>query len=586
MTRFLITTAEERTWVTDQPILFLGEWCKQFSKRQEWENIDNEIVPYHWDDRKKLQNDYLFLQDLHEELLKELALELNRQHNVDHSLRYWRILLGPWLMYFVEIVFDRWEMIKRAEADFEIVGVNIIESEQDKITPGNMSQFNNILTSDTWNEALFGELIKNYTSITYNIIPGKYSANPGEESDFNYLRFLRNKLFHLATKISSFLINDNEAFLVSTYLPLSQELLLQIRLKQFPGIWETIPAPGSIYDSEKRKWKLGNNEHNNFGSIIRDLIPKHLPTLYLEGYLNLVDVIQNLKWPKNPKFIFTSNSFFSDDVFKAWAAHKVENGSLLIIGQHGGNYGTCPISPLEEHEYSIGDLWLSWGWSDYNRPKIRPLFNFKMLKLNYSRDEGGAALIVCMLVPRYSYRMINFHISGQWLQYFNDQCRFVTSLPDHIKRKIIVRLQPQDYGWHQKQRWIEKFPNVSIDEGRTRINKLIRKSRIYISTYNATTFLESMVTNFPTLIFWDQRFYEISDMALPYYNRLKTVGIFHETPESAANMLEGIWDDIGAWWYSRQVQTVREEFCLHFSRMPMRPLEELSFVLSQASNLE
>ena len=82
---FLITTADQRFWKTDEPILFLGEWCKLFSQRPVWENLSYEVIPYHWDDRKKLYRDYLSLKGLQEELLRELAEKLNEIHGVDYS---------------------------------------------------------------------------------------------------------------------------------------------------------------------------------------------------------------------------------------------------------------------------------------------------------------------------------------------------------------------------------------------------------------------------------------------------------------------------------------------------------------------
>ena len=39
------------------------------------------------------------------------------------------------------------------------------------------------------------------------------------------------------------------------------------------------------------------------------MIPQHIPTDYLEGYNKLLAKAKMLKWPKNPKAIFTSNSY-------------------------------------------------------------------------------------------------------------------------------------------------------------------------------------------------------------------------------------------------------------------------------------
>jgi len=111
VSRVLVTTALEDTWPSgDEPILFLGEWCRLYDRKSVWEKRDANVAPYHWDDRSKLHKDYLFLQTIYEELLCELAAKLNALHEVDHSVRYWRTIVGPWLGYFIQMLFDRWAM--------------------------------------------------------------------------------------------------------------------------------------------------------------------------------------------------------------------------------------------------------------------------------------------------------------------------------------------------------------------------------------------------------------------------------------------------------------------------------------------
>ena len=59
--RILITTALENTWPESNiPVLFLGEWCKLQSLKERWIKFDDQLViPYHWDNRDKLYNDYI-----------------------------------------------------------------------------------------------------------------------------------------------------------------------------------------------------------------------------------------------------------------------------------------------------------------------------------------------------------------------------------------------------------------------------------------------------------------------------------------------------------------------------------------------
>ena len=99
MKRLLITTALEETWpkLQESPVLFLGEWCRLYSRKERWSSMKAKVLPYHWDDRLKLYKDYTYLRDFYEKLLPIISYKFNEIHGVDHSIRYWRILVGPWL---------------------------------------------------------------------------------------------------------------------------------------------------------------------------------------------------------------------------------------------------------------------------------------------------------------------------------------------------------------------------------------------------------------------------------------------------------------------------------------------------------
>ena len=85
---FLVATAIKETWPNDSetPVLFLGEWFCIYSRRERWSKMNAKILPYHWDDRQKLYNDYQYLNDHYEIALQALQKQLNEIHRVDHSL--------------------------------------------------------------------------------------------------------------------------------------------------------------------------------------------------------------------------------------------------------------------------------------------------------------------------------------------------------------------------------------------------------------------------------------------------------------------------------------------------------------------
>ncbi len=567
MKRFLITTALEETWHDDEPVLFLGEWCRRYSRKDRWLRMDAEVLPYHWDDRAKLYADYQYLQDFHERLLQDLTDHLNQIHGVDHSLRYWRILIGPWLGYFTQMLFDRWTSIQQAVSQYDLSGTVVLTGQEETLVPNDMNDFTQLFVGDEWNHHLYTAILQGFTAVPC-IKRARQDIPKKTVPVITWKRQIKRTLVACYARVASTLTRNQDAFFISTYLPFLDEMRLHQRFGQFPQLWRSLPSARVAIDKSQRQWFVTGGNRSEFEACARALIPQQIPAAYLEGYGQLIEQTAGLAWPKQPKLIWTSNSHNADDVFKAWAAEKVEQGSPLVIGQHGGHYGIGRWSFIEDHEIAISDCYLSWGWSEPGKPKVKSVGQLRAKRpLGVRHAEQPGALLVTCALPQFSYWMYSVFVSRQYLDYFGDQCVFVSALPITIRSQLTVRLFPSDYGWDQVSRWRDRFPDLRLDKGQSNINDLIRQSRLYISTYNATTFLESFTMNVPTVLYWNPNHWELRDSAIPYFDDLKRVGIFHETPESAARHVAAIWDDVDAWWTSPAVREVlarfKARYCCH-----------------------
>ena len=138
-----------------------------------------------------------------------------------------------------------------------------------------------------------------------------------------------------------------------------------------------------------------------------------------------------------------------------------------------------------------------------------------------------------------------------------------------------------DYDWDLISRWRARFPHLRLDDGRSDIDKLLGRSRLCISTYNSTGFLESFTMNTPSVLYWNPRHWELRDSAIPYFDDLKRVGILHETPDSAARHVAAIWDDIDAWWSGKAVREVLERFKSRYTRLPDDLLDRVERALRE-----
>src|SRR3989338_2309075 len=141
-----------------------------------------------------------------------------------------------------------------------------------------------------------------------------------------------------------------------------------------------------------------------------------------------------------------------------------------------------------------------------------------------------------------------------------------------------------DYGWGQATRWHDRFPDLRLNDGTDFMEPLIRSSRLFISPYNSTTFLETLGRNIPTIMFWNPKYSELRPNAQSYFDRLQQAGIFHDTPESAAAKVTEIWDDVPGWWQQKAVMEARQFFCNRFACTVVNPIQTLKEALTTLVN--
>lgn len=585
MTRHLITTAIQSTWPDKScPVKFLGEWCLLYSEQKNYESLDYETYEYHWNDRQKLKNDYKKLSSYYESELILVAEMLNKKHGVDYSVKYWRILVGPWLGYFTNILFDRWSMLKVAVESGEVVSVSVIDRESNDLIPQDMEDFNSLRTSDNWNEMIFGEILNISFKDKINIkiiLP----ASP-EFREFSFLQknigWIKDIMDRLISILIRPLVHREEHFFKSTTFSWSMLCKIQIKLGIVPKLWRSKKIPRIGQNCIDRSF-CSLIEKDSFEEILHAMVFRHMPSVYLEGYESLRSRVSKLPWPSNPKTIFTHTAYEQDDLFKQWAGEKTEAGSKLVLGQHGGHYGIGLLSFPQDHETAISDSYLTWGWDDPAFGNIRKSVFQRPFSRNLKHEPNGNLLIVMYAMPRYMHLLFSAALSSQWLDYFDDQLELIASLPDIIRSHSIVRISLNDYGWRVNDRLQASFNNLKIDNGVKDIQKQIENCRLYVATYNATTFLETLSYNIPTVIFWDPERWELKEDVIPFFKQLREVGIFHESPQSASSKICEVWNNVDDWWYSDKVQTARVNFCSRFARSPKDLAEEIYINLIQAS---
>ena len=321
-------------------------------------------------------------------------------------------------------------------------------------------------------------------------------------------------------------------------------------------------------------------EYQGIERELRRMIHILIPACYLEGYESLSEQSNNLPWPSKPKFIFTSNSFGADEVFKLWVAKKSEVGIPYYIGQHGNSYGTLRRT-LTLPDVNTPDKFFSWGWSDvYKNTKIIPAFVFNAIKKNHiSPNKKGGLLLIGEPIPgEGGWCQDQFH---EHILYQKRILCFLTALGESIISRTTFRL----HGSYRKREifdsniWKSAHPSIVIDSGVDNFFIAISKSRLPVFSYESTGVLECLSLNIPLVFFWHNGLDDLFPEAIPFYKLLIEAEILHENPESAAEHIIKYWDDIDGWWDNGKVQNARKIFCDKYAKQVGNPVIALRDLL-------
>lgn len=569
---FLITTADTTAWNSNGPVLYLGQWCLTEETAQLREQMQYDVLPYHWQDVSKLEFDYKYIADLGERVLSELAATLNRLHGTCHTKHYWRILLGRWLFQYLAVVYDRHATIQVAIDDGRVTDTWIPQEAQEDWIPRNSKQFSGWVIQDAFNRHLFGRIIRHtnglpFTEISSNNSPPQSDTENGANSNVTrsgWSAYLSGQgILRLAGSILSVVpTRHSEISLWSTGMTRAEQFRLALSLGQYAHFAPPGPRPwSSKVDLSMRKELQFEIGDDRFERLACELIPSYLPRDVVEVFEKEHERAKR-SYPRNPKIILTG-SVASDDSGKFWIAYQAERGAKLVCVQHGGHYGSDRYMAAEDHEIAISDYYFSWGWTTRSSDEVIPMPSplLSRMKGRLTCSSNGEVIIALASMPRYSYWLYAAPQGPQFTTYLDEQDRFLSALDPEIRSKTTLRLYPVDMGWGERHRFARHGVRISEPTDKTSFESELQGARLFVGTYNSTIQLETLAADFPTILFWNPDQWRLRPEVEPLFDALRRVGILHDTPEPAAAKLREVFHDPAAWWRDKELRRAVGEFC-------------------------
>jgi putative transferase (TIGR04331 family) len=491
----------------------------------------------------------------YDQLIGPVAQMLNRLHNENFSRKYWEILIGPWLRSFSFVYSDRKTGLRSgrypSEPSGNITSISLGVSQ-------NFHDYMKNVETNVWNEKFLSTLLIGVSKV----IPSVSQVASRDPSGQPKSLFRRVTLKSLGVWNRIFGPHQRSVF-IATYLPLVDDIKAQLRMAQVPTSHLQSVTTRST-STVNKSWRGEATDDELLG-----LIRLYIPRSYVEDYQLLRHDPRLKDFSKNPKIIFTSNAFWFDDVFKAYMAAASEAGARIVIGQHGGVFGTAEHSASEDHQLEIADRFISYGWTRAGfESKIVQVGNFKTSGLTLNRSpKPTKALVVLTAAPSYP----RFATGGpmtdsEWRSYVTQQVDFVQRLQDEARSKILLRLKPNAFGLDQVAPWNGVVPESSMNLGVGGLDGLLGESELVIVTYEGTTHLDTLHLGIPTVILLDRNIWPLRAEARPLYERLEAAKIlFYDSHDAADHVQEILTTGVEQWWSSEATQATVRDFCQVFS---------------------
>ena len=308
----------------------------------------------------------------------------------------------------------------------------------------------------------------------------------------------------------------------------------------------------------------GHSSADEFEALVLDSAPYFVPTCFIEGYKQLVSGSVERFGQRPRALVFDAPAFYVDPFFAEYAARCAESGKLLVSVQHGGVYGHTASSPAERIEVELCDHFISFGWKDDRFPERTVSLPCPHLtSLRRATQPGDSILYISFFGKPYLHRLVTVPHASQWDNYLEYCETFLKALPPHKLAKVRFRSY-FDYGGYRIPPLME-----SLMKGRQQENRLashaLSDCRVAVIDHAATSWLEALASNTPTILFWNPAHWRFRAAAIPFVEDLYKMGILHYDPGSAAQKLEEIYDYVDEWWHEDERQRVRIAFCERYA---------------------
>jgi len=597
--KLLVTSSLKETHGKEEKILFAGDWVKSsLSFEQDFKYRNYEFFKYAFGDEKNLKEAFVTLTELRSRLLEELSFNLNTIHKTDYSSKYWKIVIHPWLHYYLEVTYIRFETIKRILNKKENLNFIYLNDLKNFETPIDVRDFvTNARHSDSYNQFIFQKIIKYFSDIKKDKYLNLIYLNQKISREKNSNLLYRNNKGNYVRKFFSFLLKNltkkNKFFLDINsigynFLNLSFKLK-QIPFKDYEFFFpynsnyklfrnKTLPNPDF-----RKKFTFRFNKQNDYENFLSTSFTEDIPKFLVEDFLTINNFVKKI--PYQPKIIVSDVRHEHDTIFKFWLGNMIRGGSKLITSDHGGTYGVASYDGKTYNSIAnedIADVSVRW-FKPIKKNNIQlPALQLLNKKRKKNKKKRKYLLTIGFGGPKYPKNIFLGPVSAQHVYQVDYIKTFYKGLDKKLKSNFLFRPHSHD-DWKIGKRIENILEKKHIITSKKDYAYYFKKSKIIVCTYTKTAFCEAMISG-PTILLYKSDFHKNREEFKPLHKSLKKAKILFEDPELASKHLNKIWDNIDDWWESDEVKKTREGFIKEAALVENNALDKWKIFLNNLND--
>jgi len=530
-----------------------------------------------------LKNDSDYIDKKYKKYTKIFAERLNLIHDKNYSHFFWSKALSIGFLRQLNILYDHFKIYERY-FDEEKHYVNIL-SRKDFLVPIDYEESRNIISDDSiGSEQVF--------SIYINLF---YKANIDKKisHQWDIRKSKKFKIDHLnliLLKIKRFLLSKKKTLVVtgilgSYFSKQKKKKLIKINKGKIDEIFMYPKITKNDYINHKMRKKISQkqDEFDSFDKFYFEAQKSLFPKFFLENFHKYERYIsKKLESYNELKFIISENWIIEPINSLALALAKENHGIIHINNEHNC-FSHIYQGRYLEYIINLSDDFYNIGWESNNSKVIKSssLYNFSIKKKKHKYEILFVSAPIQYKLKYYSFFEVYSQENAIFTIDFNNQ--FFESLDDNLLKKIFYKKYPINYYIEKEKFYTKSFKKVNLSLSASKFNalNLMSKSKLVIIDYVSTAYLESFISNIPTVVFFNKSSSKLDKRYHDFFDVLIDSGIFQTNPVDASKLIREIYKDPLNWWNSFKIKKSRELFIKKNIGRPKIFFDQISKITSE-----